>query len=350
MKTSYAKNSLITILAVCSIVMATMLYTCTDNGHRKENTKKYTFTDEVLLRTTPVKNQGRSPLCWIYAMLATIETDRIMAGDSVNLSPDYPARMWMADRARRCFLSGGEDVVDMRGMAPMLLGLADEYGLMPYDPYNCGGKANYNVLARRTTAVARRSTNMSDLDIRCNDILDQTIGYLPSQIWLYGAEYSPQQFARSLFLPGDYTALTSFTHHPMGESFALELPDNKTGCRFLNVPIDTLMARITSAIKTGHAVCWEGDITEPGFSFARGTAVLTGNKPCTQEQRQKEFETRRTTDDHCMALIGMAHDRHGRRYFIAKNSWGTDNPYGGMMYLAEEYVRMKTIAVVMRTE
>ena len=95
---------------------------------------------------------------------------------------------------------------------------------------------------------------------------------------------------------------------------------------------------------------WEGDITGPGFSFARGTAVQTGNKPCTQEQRQKEFETRRTTDDHCMALIGLAHDRHGRRYFIAKNSWGTDNPYGGMMYLAEEYVRMKTLAVVMRTE
>ena len=48
-----------------------------------------------------------------------------------------------------------------------------------------------------------------------------------------------------------------------------------------------------------------------------------------------------------MALIGLAHDRNGRRYFIAKNSGGTGNPYGGMMYLSEDYVRMKTIAVVM---
>ena len=114
------------------------------------------------------------------------------------------------------------------------------------------------------------------------------------------------------------------------------------------MPVDTLMARICSALKAGHAVCWEGDVTEPGFSFARGTAELPLRTPCTQEQRQKEFEARLTTDDHCMALTGMARDRRGRLYFIAKNSWGTDNPYGGMMYLSEEYVRMKTIAVVMR--
>ena len=256
--------------------------------------------------------------------------------------------MWMAHLARRSFLSGGRERVDMRGMAPMTLALAAEYGMMTYDPYNCGGDANYNVLARRLTAMARRSYSMSLFDSRCTDILDESLGYMPSRFWLYGVEYSPRQLARSLFLPGDYTALTSFTHHPMGDTFALEVPDNKTACHFLNVPVDTLMARICSALKAGHAVCWEGDVTEPGFSFARGTAELPSRTPCTQEQRQKEFEARLTTDDHCMALTGMARDRRGRLYFIAKNSWGTDNPYGGMMYLSEEYVRMKTIAVVMR--
>ena len=310
-------------------------------------TEDRAFADDVRLRTTPVKNQGRSQLCWIYAMLATIETDRIMAGDSVNLSPDYPARMWMTERARRCFLSGGTAEVDMRGVAPMLLSLADEYGLMPYDSYHCDGGANYNVMARRATALARRSRNLSDFDRQFNDMFDRAVDYLPTHIWMFGAEYSTGEFTRSMFMPGDYTALTSFTHHPMGETVALELPDNKTDCRFINVPIDSLMARVTAALKAGHAVCWEGDITEPGFSFERGTAVLTDRAPLTQQQRQKEFETRRTTDDHCMALIGLAHDRNGRRYFIAKNSWGTGNPYGGMMYLSEDYVRMKTIAVVM---
>ena len=45
------------------------------------------FTHEVLNRMTPVKDQGDSETCWIYAMLATIETEHLSWGDSVNLSP-----------------------------------------------------------------------------------------------------------------------------------------------------------------------------------------------------------------------------------------------------------------------
>lgn len=66
----------------------------------------------------------------------------------------------------------------------------------------------------------------------------------------------------------------------------------------------------------------------------------------TQQERQRAFEQFRTTDDHCMELCGLAHDDQGRRFFIAKNSWGTRNPYAGFMYLSYNYVRMKTIAVM----
>ena len=49
-----------------------------------------------------------------------------------------------------------------------------------------------------------------------------------------------------------------------------------------------------------------------------------------------------------MAIIGMAHDANGKRYYIAKNSWGKNNPYGGIMYMSEDYIRMKTIAIVVK--
>ncbi|MBF1604828.1 MAG: cysteine protease, partial [Prevotella sp.] len=39
---------------------------------------------------------------------------------------------------------------------------------------------------------------------------------------------------------------------------------------------------------------------------------------------------------------------HGCRFFLCKNSWGTANRYHGFMFLSENYVRMKTIAVVLR--
>ena len=58
-----------------------------------EQTPQHTFTNELLLPMTPVKDQGKSELCWAYAMLATIETEHLLRGDSVNLSPQYLGRM-----------------------------------------------------------------------------------------------------------------------------------------------------------------------------------------------------------------------------------------------------------------
>ena len=119
--------------------------------------------------------------------------------------------------------------------------------------------------------------------------------------------------------------------------------------RFYNISIDKLMRTIIGALRHGHPVCWEGDISEPGFNFYSGIATLTDEDHTpTQQERQRAFEQFQTTDDHCMELCGLAHDRSGRLFFIAKNSWGTDNPYGGFMYLSYNYVRMKTIGVMMK--
>lgn len=308
---------------------------------------KETFTDEVRLAFTPVKNQGSSSLCWAYAMLATIETEHIMMGDSVNLSPHYAARCLLADEVRRCFLSKGRLGINMRGTAPRLLRLIAEYGIMPYDSYNAP-QLNYNALARRLQMATGTSRTLSAADSAAEGMLNEYIGHLPRAVYMLGAEYTPCEFAHSVCMRGEYSALTSFTHHPFGEEFVLEVPDNRSGEMFLNVPIDELMSRIERSLRAGHPVCWEGDVSEPGFSFARGTAVLQAGKPCTQAARQAEFERLGTTDDHCMELIGIARDSKGRRWFIAKNSWGTANPYGGLMYLSADYVRMKTIAVVVK--
>lgn len=306
------------------------------------------FTNEVLLRYTPVKDQGRSPLCWAYSMLSTIETEHIMMGDSVNLSVDYMARRLLAEQARCHFLSRGYDRITLRGTMPLLLRLVGEYGIVPYDSYNAPS-VNYVALGRRLALLSKGSVDMSQMSRRAEDMFDKRIGHLPKTVYMFGAEYTPMQFAHSVCMRGEYMALTSFTHHPFGENFAIEVPDNYSDELFYNVPIDVMMRRIERSLRMGHPVCWEGDVSEPGFSFERGVAELPDERPCTQEERQKAFEMRRTTDDHCMSLIGIAHDASGHRYYIAKNSYGTGNPYGGLMYLSENYVRLKTIAVVVKS-
>ena len=71
---------------------------------------------------------------------------------------------------------------------------------------------------------------------------------------MLGAEYTFKEFAHSVCKKDEYIALTSFTHHPFGEAFALEIPDNRSGDLFQNIPIDDLMQRIYRSIRAGHPV------------------------------------------------------------------------------------------------
>lgn len=311
--------------------------------HEKAYVPAEKFTVDLRLPVTPVKDQGTSPLCWVYAMLATIETEHIMQGDSVNLSPDYVARMYLSEQAERRRLLPGrmvrnEPPVSLRGMSTMLIDLIQTYGLQHYDAYHREPDMDYNVLCRE---IGRGG----DAD----RLLDENIGTLPRQVFWLGAGYTPMEFAHSVCTDDEYTALTSFTHHPYGQRFPLEVPDNRFHDTFLNVPLDTMMHRIVRSLREGHPVCWEGDASEPGFLSGQGFAVLQDEgRKVTAMCRQKAFEAHQTTDDHCMEIIGLAHDQHGRRFFLCKNSWGTGNRYRGFMFLSEPYVQMETVAVVVK--
>ncbi|MBQ8047752.1 MAG: cysteine protease [Prevotella sp.] len=315
---------------------------------------RYLFTDVVRLKTTPVKYQGKNQLCWAYAMLATIETEHLEAGDSVNLSPDYIARVYLSELVGNYFFSRQKSDISMRGMAPMLVHLIQKYGIEPFDTYFCPEAINYNVVCRKLQKIADSASSKEQLEGNMEQFFDDNIGFLPRFVFMASVEYTPLEFAHSVCRRNEYEWITSFSHHPFYESFELEVPDNVFHDEFFNLPIDSLMAHIDTALLHHHAVCWEGDTSEPGFSFAEGVAELKGRWPADvrklQQQRQRLFEKGRTTDDHCMALVGIAHGEDGRKYYLAKNSWGTNNPYGGLMYLSEDYVAMKTIAVGMPEE
>ena len=159
----------------------------------------------------------------------------------------------------------------------------------------------------------------------------------PRWVFLYGAQYTPVEFAHSVCAPEEYIALTTTAKYPYGKEVVLEVPDNWEHNRFLNIPADSLLAHTARAVRQHHGVCWEGDISERGFSFEAGIADLS-------------LINGRTTDDHCMSIVGIAHNPEGKRFFILKNSWGTDNPYGGLMYMSFDYFKAKTIAVYLTKE
>ena len=226
------------------------------------------FTHEVLNRMTPIKDQGDSETCWIYAMLAAIETEHLAWGDSVNLSPYYIEKM--LEQEPQCPKS-------KRGEPTTTLRLLEKYGI-------CGYDAMRNV---KTPA--------------------------PKWVFMLGATYTPQEFARSVCKPGEYIALMSDDDKPYYQESELEVPDNWLHDRYLNIPMDTLFAKTERAVLQHHGVCWEDK-------------------------------------GHAMAIVGIAHDDEGEKYFIMKNSWGTDRPYGGLEYISFDQFKKTTIAVEMTKE
>ncbi len=178
------------------------------------NRQQTTFTDQLLLPMTPVKNQGRSELCWAYAMLATIETEHLLRGDSVNLSAVYIGRMLEAERGAK----------GQRAMCQTLLNLLQRHGIVPYD-----------VLPDDATAD------------------------LPTPRWVFmlGARYTPLEFAHSVCAPDEYLSLTCCPDSPYYQKIVVDVTDNWEKNRLLNLPLDTLRQHVDSALQHRHPVCWE---------------------------------------------------------------------------------------------
>lgn len=251
----YAITYLVGGIALLFLVLLT--------GCARQEPKHYTH--EVLNRMTPIKDQGDSETCWVYAMLAAIETEHLGMGDSVNLSPYYIEKMLEKESAAP---------KNKRGMGATLIRLIQKYGIVGYD-------------AMRTVETPA-----------------------PRWAFMLGATYTPQEFARSVCAPNEYIALTSTTREPYYIKVDINLPDNWLHDRFYNIPMDSLLSRTEQAVRQHHGVCWE-------------------------------------SKGHAMAIVGIAHDASGEKYFIMKNSWGVRGPYKGLAYLSFEDFREKTLAIEM---
>ena len=356
----------------------------------------YQFTEVVTVPATPVKNQAATGTCWCFATTSFMESELLRMGKGTyDLSEMFIVRQKYMNQLQDNYLRRGDGNIGQGSLSHTFMNAYRQVGIVPEEVYTGinydSEKHNHSEMVRYMHAIAdvavKTKQRSPEYDKLIANLFDTYLGKLPEKFTYKGKEYTPKSFAESLGLNmDDYIELTSFTHHPYYVKFDVEVPDNWEHSLMYNLPLDEMMQTVDYALNNGYTVCWDGDVSEKGFSFTNGVAInpevkkvedlsntdrarfeKLGEKErleevfkferpypeinVTPEVRQAGFESFVTTDDHLMHLTGIAKDQNGTKYYITKNSWGTDrNKFGGYLNMSESFVRAKTIYVMVHKD
>ena len=346
---------ILTLILIGLIVSGSSLYS--QEKKQKETKEGYQFSIEINLPTTPVKDQHRTSTCWSFAATSFLESELLRIGKGTyDLSEMYFVRKAYELKAEKYVRLQGKSNFAAGGLAMDVMHIASEYGIVTnaaYDGLTSGDSLPVHgemdaVLSGYVDAVIQnRNRTLTPVWKQGFDgILDAYLGQVPTEFEYQGKNYTPNSFGDGIGLdPSDYVAIGSFTHHPFYEEFIIEIPDNWMWGTIKNVRLNELMALLDHALENGYTVCWDADMSEKGYDWKRGVALMPSKeKVITQEIRQKMFDNYQTTDDHLMHITGSARDQHGNKYYLVKNSWGTgDHIYQGYHYVSVAYMKAKTI-------
>lgn len=357
------------------------------------STTGYTFTLVKEVGVESIKNQHRSGTCWSFATSSFVESELIRMGKpAVDISEMFVVRKAYENKADLYVRMHGHTNFSAGGALNDVIDITEKYGAMPetvYSGLNYGTSKHTHaeldgVLKAYVDVIIKNPNRELSTAWKkgFNAILDTYLGPIPETFEYEGKKITPKEFAKQ-YIPiksNDYAYLTSFTHHPFYNKFVLEVPDNWTWKQFYNVPLDEMIEVIDNAINNGYSISWAADVSEKGFSWKNGLAIvpqteieeLSGSerlrweamteaerqkqmysfkepvteKTISQEIRQKDFDNFLTTDDHGMHIVGIFKDQNGTKYYKVKNSWGTDgHKYDGYLYASEAFVRFKTISI-----
>ena len=368
-----------------------------DVTEEKKDSTGFVFTDVKVIESTPVRDQNKSGTCWCFAGTTFFEDEIIRKGGKpVDLSEMFTVRQCYIDKADRYVRMDGKTNFSQGGSILDVPYVWKRYGAVPEEAYRGleygednhvhgeleGGMKAYLDVVRRNPN-RRLSTAWP---VALAGIVDAYLGEVPETFVVDGKTYTPKSYAESLGIdPDDYIPVTSFMHHPYYESFAIEVPDNWLWGNYCNVPLDDLKAIIDNAVENGFPLVWAADVSEQGFKWKKGVAVMPKEKneadmegtelarwvklsdsekkakqyefdgpvdeiDVTPESRQAMFDRRETTDDHGMEIVGYAVDQNGKRYYKVRNSWTDKQVYNGYFYVSEPYVLAKTLDILVHRD
>ncbi|MBQ1698708.1 MAG: aminopeptidase [Bacteroidales bacterium] len=341
-----------------------------------------TFTTIKQNPITSVKDQNLSGTCWDYATLGFVESEILRtSGRTYDLCEMFVANKDYMDNATHHVRMHGFSQICEGGSADDVFEVIKTYGICPEDAMPAPGSlvgdtlANFTEFMKElrplvryygtgtnhsypadTTGLAYWVRTEKGWKEAIQSVIDRYIGKCPETFTYDGNTYTPKTFAATLGIDwNNYISLTSFTHHPFYENFVLESPHKWRPRPSFNLPIDRLMTILDDAIMKGYCVAWGGDVSghyvqrddgyyypEGDFNQQTGVAKLPKGTSVTQIYRQAQWDNWQFTYDHVMLIYGIAKGSDGQKYYMVKNSWGTQYGRNGIWYMSEDYIKLYT--------
>ncbi|MFT7614371.1 MAG: bleomycin hydrolase [Parvicellaceae bacterium] len=350
---------------------------------------------------TEVQNQNRTGTCWSFSSLSFFESELLRKGlGKHNLSEMFIVRNAYIGKAENYLRMYGTFNFGQGGAFHDIPWVIERYGIVPEEVYKGldYGTEKHNHeemegMLRAMVGVLAKKPQGGKLTANWkkafSGVVDAYLGDLPDENmeefkFTYNEkEYTPKSYAKELKMDmSEYVSLTSYTHHPFYTQFALEVQDNWAMRTCYNLPLDEFMTVMEESVKSGYTFAWGADVSEKGFSFKDGLAILPEDESTiqkkgkdekyfnsagadkisnafitpvkerivTQKERQTAFDIQQTTDDHGMHITGVMKDQNGTKYFIVKNSWGTTNDCDGYFYASFPYTRYKTMNILIHKD
>ncbi len=359
--------------------------------------KAFEFTDVIDIENTSVKNQYRSGTCWSFSGLAFVEAELLrMTGKEYDISEMFFVNHTYSDRAEKYVrmngklnFGGGAEVTDvfrvikLYGMVPESSYPGLEYG----EPKHTHGELDVLLKSYVDAIIKNRNKKLTPVwHDGFDKVLSTYLGELPVKFEYEGSEYTPISFVEATgFNTNDYIEITSYSHRPYYKEFIMEIPDNWLWSSIYNVQLDEMMNTIDNALENGYTVNWGADVSDKGFAWKKGVAIIPAEekpdlsgtekekwesltkkekqkaiyafegpveeKVVTPEMRQEHYDNYLVTDDHGMLIVGTAVDQEGNKFYKIKNSWGTEGHiYDGYFYASEAYVKLQTIGIAVHKD
>lgn len=246
----------------------------------------YVFTIDKEIAATSIKNQFRSGTCWSFSTLSFIESELLRMGKGdYDLSEMFAVYKIYSEKATKYVRTHGSLNFGGGGALNDPIDVIAKYGMIPEEVYsglNIGeekhihGEMDAVLKGMIDKVIENKNKKLTPRWHEAFDgMLDAYLGEIPETFTYKGKTYTPKSFGDELGInPEDYIYITSYTHYPFYDKFILEVPDNWSWRGFYNLPLNDMIEVMDNAIDNGYTIAWAADVSEKGFSWKNGVAVV----------------------------------------------------------------------------